>query len=59
MSHGGTDALSVGTHWTDIAEEVHTMACVSEEDCIIFVTMDSAFSIKLADSPAEEVLPTE
>ena len=59
MSHGGTDTFSVGAHWTQIAEEVHTTACVSEEDCIFFVTMDGAFSIKLADSPAEEVLPAE
>jgi quercetin dioxygenase-like cupin family protein len=58
ISHGGPDGLGVGSFWTELGDTPHTTACVSEEPCIFFVSMDGAFDMKpTAPPPAAE--PTE
>ena len=53
MGDGGDVTYGAGSTWTHIADEVHVTACVSEEPCLFFASMDGAFSMVPAEEPAE------
>jgi quercetin dioxygenase-like cupin family protein len=51
VTHGGPDALSAGSFWTEKGGHPHVTGCSSDEACVFFACMDGPFDMKPVAAP--------